>query len=65
MEISRIEQSMHALFVEIGNLLTLEAHFDESEKTVIQECSIRLNKLLLAKLNALGKNETTLMGGHG
>lgn len=62
MEISRVEQSMQALFVEISNLVNLEQHFNDLEKTVIQECSIKLNKLLLAKLNALGENETTPLG---
>lgn len=59
---SLVEQSMHALFVELGNLVSLEKYFDEPDKQVLRECSIKLNKLLLAKVNADVKNETALMG---
>lgn len=61
MDISRIEHTVQALFVELSNLVALEKHFDEPEKAVIQECSIKLNQLLLEKVNALGKNEATLV----
>jgi hypothetical protein len=59
---SLVEQSMHALFVELGNLVSLEKYFDEPDKQVLRECSIKLNQLLLAKVNAGVKNETALMG---
>lgn len=45
-----IELSLSNLMMELMNLLTLERKLEDSDKQILQDCSIKLNQLLLNKV---------------
>lgn len=62
MDVTQIEQSMQAIFSALTHLVELEPLFESNDKRLIQECSIKLNQLLLNKVSTLDYQHLTALG---